>query len=247
MTEKKKDFIYGLRAAMEAVASGQPVDKILIRKGLKGELFQEFFSLVRQHGLPFQFVPSQKLDRITRKNHQGVVVFLSPVEFCSVESLVPMLFERGRSPFLLLLDGLTDVRNFGAILRTAECAGVDGVVIPAGNFARVGEDTARTSSGALYRIPVCRAASLKEAVKYLANSGVQATGVTEKTDRLYYDIDFTGPSALVMGSEDKGITPSLLEQLDHHARIPLAGEIESLNVSVAAGIMAYEVVRQRRS
>lgn len=231
---------------MEALSSGQPVDKVLIRTGLKGELFQEFFAAVRESGIPFQFVPTGKLDRVTRKNHQGVIAFLSPVDFYRMEDVLPGLFEQGKNPFLLILDGLTDVRNFGAILRTAECAGVHAVIIPQKNFARVSEDTAKTSAGALYRIPLCRTASLENAVDYIKKSGIQVIGVTEKTQTDYDDLEMANPTALVMGSEDRGISPGLMQKANFLARIPLAGEIESLNVSVAAGIMIYEVVRQRK-
>lgn len=247
MTSNGKNFTYGLRATMEAITSGKAIDKVLIRKGLKGELFQELFSMIRKREVPFQHVPSEKLERITKKNHQGVIAFLSPVEFYRIEEVLPGIFERGQMPFLMVLDGLTDVRNFGAILRTAECAGVNGVVIPSRSFARISEDTAKTSAGALYRIPLCRTHDLGESVDYIQKSGLQAVGVTEKTDHLYYDLDFIRPTALVMGAEDKGISPALLNKLDHRAKIPLAGDIESLNVSVAAGVVIYEVVRQRTS
>lgn len=245
MTSNNKSFTYGLRATMEAITSGKTIDKVLIRKGLKGELFQELFAMIREREVPFQHVPSTKLDRITKKSHQGVIAFLSPVEFYRVADVLPGIFERGQMPFLMVLDGLTDVRNFGAILRTAECAGVNGVVIPSRSFARISEDTAKTSAGALYRIPLCRTPDLGESMDYIKNSGIQAVGVTEKADHLYYDIDFNRPTALVMGAEDKGISPALLHKMDYRAKIPLAGDIESLNVSVAAGVMIYEVVRQR--
>jgi 23S rRNA (guanosine2251-2'-O)-methyltransferase len=242
---EKKSFIYGLRATTEALESGHSIDKVLIKKGLKGALFQKLFSRIREYGIPFQFVPSSKLDNISRKNHQGVIAFLSPVDFYRVEEVLPGLYERGKNPFLLLLDGLTDVRNFGAILRTAECAGVHAVVIPQKNFARISEDTAKTSAGALYRIPVCRSDNLEDVVEYLKKSGVQVVGVTEKAGSLYHEMDLQKPSALVMGAEDKGISPGLLQKMHFLACIPLSGKIESLNVSVAAGIILYEVVRQR--
>ena len=247
MTSEKKSFIYGLRTVMEAISSGQPVDKVLIRNQLKGELFQELFASVRGQGIPFQFVPTGKLDGITRKNHQGVIAFLSPVDFCRIEDVLPGLFEQGQNPFLLILDGLTDVRNFGAVLRTAECAGVHAVIIPQKNFARVSEDTAKTSAGALYRIPLCRTPSLEDAAEYIKKSGIQVVGVTEKSQTDYYDVEMKNPTALVMGAEDRGISPGLMQKANFLARIPLDGEIDSLNVSVAAGILIYEVVRQRKT
>jgi len=230
---------------MEAITSGKSIDKVLMRNGLKGPLFQELFALIREREVPFQFVPAKKLDRITQKNHQGVIAFLAPVDFYRVEDLLPGIFERGDMPFLLVLDGLTDVRNFGAILRTAECAGVNAVLVPSRSFARISEDTAKTSAGALYQIPLCRTPDLGDSIDYLKNSGIQVVGVTEKTDHLYYNIDFNKPTALVLGAEDKGISRPLLNKLDQRAKIPLVGEIESLNVSVAAGVIIYEVVRQR--
>ena len=247
MASEKKSFIYGIRPVLEALSAGQSIDKVLIRNGLKGELFQEFFAAVRQHEIPFQFVPPGKLDSITRKNHQGIIAFLSPVEFYKIEDVLPGLFEQGKNPFLLILDGVTDVRNFGAILRTAECAGVQAVIIPQKNFARVSEDTVKTSAGALYRIPLCRTTSLEDAVEYLKKSGIQVIGITEKTQTDYYELEMINPTALVMGAEDRGISPGLMQKANFLARIPLAGEIESLNVSVAAGIMIYEVVRQRKT
>ncbi|MEF8810104.1 MAG: 23S rRNA (guanosine(2251)-2'-O)-methyltransferase RlmB [Bacteroidales bacterium] len=245
MTQDKKSFIYGVRPVKEAIESGKPVDKVLIKNGLKNEWFREFFNAVRDHDIPYQFVPASRLDKVTRKNHQGVIAFLTPVELQDITEVLPGIFEKGRNPFILLLDSLTDVRNFGAIVRTAEGAGVDAIVISQKHFARIGEDAVKTSAGALYKVPVCRTPDMISTLDYLYQSGIQVVAVSEKSDQNYYEADFTIPSALVMGSEDKGISGGLLNKLDQSVRIPLAGEIESLNVSVAAGIIMYEVVRQR--
>ena len=244
MTDKKS-FIYGVRPVKEAIESGRSLDKVLIKGGLKNESFRELMTVIREYDIPYQFVPQPKLDKITRKNHQGVIAFMAPVEFQKLTDVLPGLFEKGTIPFILLLDSLTDVRNFGAIVRTAEGAGVDAIVIPQKHFARISEDAVKTSAGALYKVPVCRTSDMLSTVDYLHNSGVQLVAVTEKTDQIYYDADFTMPSALVMGSEDTGISGKLMDKIDKTVRIPLAGDIESLNVSVAAGIIMYEVVRQR--
>lgn len=245
MAPDKKSFIYGVRPVKEAIESGRSVDKVLIKDGLRNELFREFFNAIREHDIPYQFVPQPKLDKITRKNHQGVIAFLAPIEFQNLTDVLPGIFEKGTTPFILILDGLTDVRNFGAIVRTAEGAGVDAIVISQKHFARISEDAVKTSAGALYKIPVCRTPDMLFTIDYLKQSGIQVVAVTEKANQSYYNTDFTIPSALVMGSEDKGISGQLLEKLDISVSIPLAGDIESLNVSVAAGILLYEVVRQR--
>lgn len=245
MGTDKQSFIYGVRPVKEAIVSGRSIDKVLIKDGLKSELFREFFTAIREHEIPYQFVPQPKLDKITRKNHQGVIAFLAPIELQDITEVLPGIFEKGGNPFILLLDSLTDVRNFGAIVRTAEGAGVDAIVISQKHFARISEDAVKTSAGALYKVPVCRTQDMISTLDYLYQSGIQMVALTEKAGQSYYDADFTIPSALVMGSEDKGISGKLLDKLDKAVRIPLAGEIESLNVSVAAGIIMYEVVRQR--
>ncbi|MFP4621529.1 MAG: 23S rRNA (guanosine(2251)-2'-O)-methyltransferase RlmB [Bacteroidales bacterium] len=241
----KRSLIYGIRPVKEAIESRRSLDKVLIKDGLKSELFRECFSVIREYGIPYQFVPQPKLDKITGKNHQGVIAFLAPIEFQNITDILPGIFEIAATPFILLLDSLTDVRNFGAIVRTAEGAGVDAIVISQRHFARVSEDAVKTSAGALYKVPICRTSDMLDTVDYLNQSGVEVTGVTEKADQCYYEADFKKPAALVMGSEDKGISGNLLKKLHRTVRIPLAGDIESLNVSVAAGILLYEVVRQR--
>jgi len=245
MDPMHKSFIYGLRPVQEAIESGAPIDKVLIKEGLKHGFFRAFFAAVRKYEIPYQFVPQAKLNSITQKNHQGAVALMAPVEFQHIEDIIPGIFEKGKVPFIVLLDQLTDVRNFGAIVRTAECAGVHSIVISGKHFARIGPDAAKTSAGALYKIPLCRVSSLAALVDFLQKSGIQVVAVTEKASSNYVNLDFQIPTALVMGSEDQGISASLLKKIDQAVKIPVNGDLASLNVSVAAGIMMYEVVRQR--
>ncbi|MBW6460115.1 MAG: 23S rRNA (guanosine(2251)-2'-O)-methyltransferase RlmB [Bacteroidales bacterium] len=243
----KESFIYGLHPVAEAIKSGKEIDRIFFQKGLQGSFSAELLNLAKKNDIPFQFVPKEKLDRITRKNHQGVIALLSGISYEGLESLVPLIFEQGKIPFLLILDGITDVRNFGAICRSAECAGVHGIVIPMTGSAQVNEEAIRTSAGALLRIPVCREKSLPGAAAYLKDCGIRLVGATEHASTLFYDVPFIEPLAIVMGSEEKGISRELAARLDHLVQIPMQGTIASLNVSVAAGILLFEVVRQRAS
>ena len=242
---KNSNYIFGLRAIIEAAKSGKELDRVLIKKGLKNELSKELLFVLKQLNVPVQFVPIQKIDRITRKNHQGALAFLSEIEYKNIEELVPALFEEGKNPFFLILDGVTDVRNFGAIARTAECAGVHAIIIPDKGAAQINADAIKTSAGALNIISVCRSENLKETVKFLKNSGINIIAATEKTDDLYYAVNFSNPFALIMGAEDRGISNQLLAVSDYSAKIPILGDIKSLNVSVAASVIIYEAVRQR--
>ena len=239
------DFIFGIRAVIEAIDSGKEVDKILIKKGLSGDLFKELFEKIREFQVPFQYVPMEKINRVTRKNHQGVLAFISPVTFYDLENFLPSVFESGKNPLILILDQVTDVRNFGAIVRTAECAGVDAVVIPEKGAARINADAVKTSAGALHFVPVCRTKDLKKSIIYLKESGLKITAATEKSSDNYTNADLTGPTAIIMGSEEKGIEQQLLKLADAQVQIPILGKIGSLNVSVAAGLLVYEAVRQR--
>ncbi len=238
-------MIFGIRAVIEAINSGKEIDKVLLKKGQGGELYKEVFDLVRENQIPFQFVPIEKINRITRKNHQGVVAFISPVTFYDIENYLPTLFEEGKTPTILVLDQVTDVRNFGAIVRTAECAGVDAVLIPEKGAARINADAVKTSAGALHLVPVCRTKDLRKAVLYLQQSGLKLIAATEKSSENYTQKDYTGPVAIIMGSEEFGIDRQILDLADERVQIPILGKIQSLNVSVAAGLLAYEVVRQR--
>ncbi len=248
MMEQNKpaeEMIFGIRAVMEAINSGKEIDRILIKNGLSGELFKEFFDLVRKHQIPFQYVPIEKINKITRKNHQGVLAFVSPVSYFRIEDLLPGWFEEGKIPLVLVLDQVTDVRNFGAIVRSAECAGADAIIIPEKRSARINADAVKTSAGALHLMPICRTRHTLDAVRYLQDSGLKIVAATEKASSIYSDAKLTGPIAIVMGSEDTGIDPRVLSLADERVKIPILGKIESLNVSVAAALLMYEVVRQR--
>ncbi|MGM9802715.1 MAG: 23S rRNA (guanosine(2251)-2'-O)-methyltransferase RlmB [Muribaculaceae bacterium] len=242
---EKDQYIFGIRAVIEAIQSGKEIDKLLIKKDISGELIGELFELVKQLHIPVQRVPIEKINRITRKNHQGVVAFLSAVNYYKLEDVVPVFFEEGLNPFVVVLDGITDVRNFGAIARTCDCAGVNTIVIPERNSVSVNADALKTSAGALNYVPVCREKNLVSAVKYLQSSGYKVIGASEKSSVNYTKVDYTGPVALILGAEDKGISNDVLKLCDEFVSIPEFGNINSLNVSVAGGVMMYEVVRQR--
>ncbi|MCM1449985.1 MAG: 23S rRNA (guanosine(2251)-2'-O)-methyltransferase RlmB [Clostridiales bacterium] len=241
----KSDYIYGLRAIIEAIDAGKEIDKVFVKKDLQGELAQELFERLRQAHIPVQRVPVERINRITRKNHQGAVAMLSAVTYYRLDHLVPQLYEEGLLPFIVVLDGITDVRNFGAIARTCECAGVDAIVIPQHGSVSVGGDAVKTSAGALHHIPVCRERSVRGAVNFLKENGYKIVAASEKSDINYTQADYTTPVAIVMGAEDVGIDPEVLRLCDTFVSIPMFGKIGSLNVSVAAGVMMYEVVRQR--
>ena len=239
------EMIFGLRAVIEAVEAGKDIDKILLRKGLQSELAQELFAAIRGLEITVQYVPVERLDRVTRKNHQGVIAFLSAISYAPLEEIVPSLYEEGKLPFIVLLDGITDVRNFGAIARTCACAGVDAIIIPAQGSVSVQGDAVKTSAGALLTLPVCKERNLHKTLTYLKGSGFTIIAATEKGSVSYTEIDYRTPVCLVMGAEDTGIPTAHLALCDHRASIPMLGNIASLNVSVAAGVFIYEVVNQR--
>jgi len=243
---QKTTQIYGIRAVIEAINADEPIDKVFIQKGLKGDLSRELEGLIRKNGINSSYVPAEKLNRLTKSNHQGVVANISPIIFHELETLVEKILETKKAPLFLLLDQLSDVRNFGAIIRTAECTGVDGIIIQKKGAAPVTADTIKTSAGAAFKVPIAKVDHIKDAVYYLQASGISVVAATEKTETNIYDISFIEPCAIVMGSEQRGISPSTLKAVDHLAKIPLLGEIESLNVSVACAVFLYEVVRQRR-
>lgn len=242
---EKNDYIYGLRAVMEAIEAGKEIDKIFIAKDLQGELASELVSLAKANRVVMQRVPVERINRITRKNHQGVLAMMSAITYHRLDHLVPELYEAGILPFIVLLDGVTDVRNFGAIARTCECAGADAIVIPEHGSVSVGGDAIKTSAGALHHIPVCRVPSIAWAAKFLRENGYNVVAVTEKSDMNYTEGKYVDPVAIIMGAEDIGISPEAMKQCDTRVGIPMFGNIGSLNVSVAAGVMIYEVVRQR--
>ncbi|MFY9172460.1 MAG: 23S rRNA (guanosine(2251)-2'-O)-methyltransferase RlmB [Petrimonas mucosa] len=242
---KEKEMIFGIRAVIEAAEAGKDIDKVLVKRELSGELFKELQEVLRRYEIPMQKVPLERIDRITRKNHQGVVAFTSAVTYQKLDQIVPFLYEQGKTPLIIVLDGITDVRNFGAIARTCEVAGVDAIVIPARGSVSVNGDAIKTSAGALHSIPVCRENNLKEAVVFLRISGIKVVAASEKAARNYTGTDMSVPVAILMGSEDEGVSPEILRVCDELVKIPQFGTIQSLNVSVAAGVMIYEAVRQR--
>ncbi|OEJ99295.1 23S rRNA (guanosine(2251)-2'-O)-methyltransferase RlmB [Flavivirga aquatica] len=237
--------IFGIRAIIEAINSNETIDKVFLQKGLKGELYSELESLVNKKSINKSYVPVEKLNRLTNKNHQGAVAQISPIEFHDIESLVSSVIESGKTPLFLLLDQLSDVRNFGAIIRTAECTGVNGIIIQKKGGAPVNGDTIKTSAGAVFKVPICKVDHIKDAVFFMQASEIKVIAATEKTDKTIYDVSFTEPCAIIMGSEGRGINPSTLKVVDAKAKLPLLGEIESLNVSVACGAFLYEAIRQR--
>ncbi len=242
---KQTDQIYGIRAIIEAINSERQIDKVFLQRGLKGDLSKELESLTRKNGINTAYVPVEKLNRLTRNNHQGAVANISPIDFHDFEALIEAVADSDKRPLLLLLDQVSDVRNFGAIIRTAVCSGVNGIIIPKHGSAPVTADTVKTSAGAIFKVPIAKVDHIKDAVHYLQASGVRVFAATEKTENTIYDLDFNGPCAIVMGAEGKGISPSTLKAVDEKAKIPLLGEIASLNVSVACAVFLYEAVRQR--
>lgn len=241
----EKDMIFGIRAVIEAIQAGSEIDKILVRRDMTSELSRELFTALNGLEVPVQKVPLEKLNRITLKNHQGVIAFISPVTFQHIEDIIPSIYEEGRMPFIVVLDGVTDVRNFGAIARTCECAGVDAIVVPLKGGAALNGDAVKTSAGALLKIPVCREHNIVNALKFIGSSGIKVVAATEKASQNYTETSMSEPLAIVMGAEDEGVSPEILRLCDNMVKIPMLGTIDSLNVSVAAGVLIYEAVRQR--
>jgi len=242
---EKDKMVYGVRPVIEALQAGKEIEKVLVVTGLKNELFPEMRKMLNEKDIPMQYVPIEKLNRVTRQNHQGVIAFVSPIVYEDYEQIVPALFDIGRNPLVLILDRITDVRNFGAIARTAECAGVDAIIVPSRGSALMGADAVKTSAGALFKIPVCRSVNLKDTIDYMKACGLQIVAATEKATDYHFQIDLTLPTAIMLGSEEDGVSPEYLKRCDQRVRIPMVGEIESLNVSVAAGIILFEAVKQR--
>lgn len=239
------NMIFGTRAIIEAINSDKEIDKLFIQKGLSNPLIKELVQTARKHNLPIAQVPIEKLNRLTRKNHQGAIAFISAIKYASLDNIIDNCYQQGKDPFVVILDRVTDVRNFGAIARTAECAGVDCLIIPSRGGAAINSDAMKTSAGALNYLPVCREDNLKNTINYLKNSGVSIIACTEKTKQLIYEIDYSGPIAIIMGSEEDGISPEYLKLADQRGRIPMSGKIDSLNVSVSTAIAIYEAIRQK--
>jgi 23S rRNA (guanosine2251-2'-O)-methyltransferase len=241
----KENYIFGIRAVLEAAQAGKDLDKVLVRRGGGSDLLKKLLGVLSKMEIPVQQVPVEKLNRITGKNHQGVIAYLSKVSYVDITTLLPSIFEKGEDPLILLLDGVSDVRNFGAIARSAECAGVHAIVIPASGSAAINADAVKTSAGALHRIPVCRHRDLLTVMRFLKESGLRMFAATEKATDSMYATEMTGPAGLVLGSEDTGISAQLLRIADSWVSIPMKGSIASLNVSVAAGVLLFEILRQR--
>ena len=241
----EKEMIFGIRAVIEAIEAGKVLDKVLLRRDMTSSIGRELLQKLDGTGTPVQKVPMEKLNQFTDKNHQGVIAFLSPIEFTPLDSLVQSLYDAGKTPLLVMLDGVTDVRNFGAIARTCVCAGVDALIIGSRGSVAINGDAVKASAGALHHLPICKVENLQNALRYLQESGLRLVAATEHTDRNYTEVDMTVPTCIVMGSEERGIYEENLKLCTDQVRLPMTNVIESLNVSVAAGIFIYEAVRQR--
>jgi 23S rRNA (guanosine2251-2'-O)-methyltransferase len=241
----KKEMVFGTRAVMEAIKAGREIEKIYIQSGLNNDLIRELINTAQSHKVPFSFIPQQKLNNISSKNHQGVICLLSIVQYVPLENIIDKCYAEGREPFFLILDRITDVRNFGAIARTVECAGLDGIIFGEKGNAPISADAMKTSAGALNHLPICRVKDIVKTFRVLKDNGIQVVACTEKADQTLYQMELNSPLAIVMGSEEDGISPEILKAADHLAKIPMKGHISSLNVSVAAGIAIYEAVRQK--
>ena len=237
-----EDLTFGIRSVIEAIKQGKTINKILLQKGLTGELIKELLVLVHKENIVVQKVPVQKLNHLVKKNHQGVIAMISPVAYHQIDWLVQQVYEKGEDPFILILDRVKDVRNFGAIARTAECFGVHAIVIPSKDSALVTNDAIKTSAGALFKIPVCKVSSLTAAVDFLKGCGLKIFSCTEKSDTLISKVETTGPKALIMGSEQDGVDSNLIKASDVNFKIPMTGSIASLNVSVACGIAIHKLM-----
>ncbi|MGS4345420.1 23S rRNA (guanosine(2251)-2'-O)-methyltransferase RlmB [Myroides sp. DW712] len=242
----QENQIFGIRAIIEAIEAGKDIDKVFLQKDAQGELMNELIKSLKRNNINFSYVPIEKLNRLTKKNHQGAIGTIAPISFVSLEELVETTLEKKEKPLFVVLDQLSDARNFGAIIRTAVCCGADGIIISKNGAAPVNGDTIKTSAGAVFNIPICKVDHIKDAVFYLQGSGVMTVGATEKAEKEIYDVDLNIPLAIIMGSEDRGINPSVLKIIDEKAKLPMFSTIDSLNVSVACGAFLYEIIRQRR-
>lgn len=244
--KENNEFVFGIRAVIEAIKAAKDIESIYVQRGLSGDLMLELKALLKDVDAPIHNVPVEKLNRMTQKNHQGVIAVISSITFQKIEDIIPAVYEKGETPLILILDGITDVRNMGAIARTAACAGVHAIVVPTKNSAQINADAIKTSAGALFTIPVCRHPNLHKTALFLQDCGLQIVACTEKTNDLIYAPDYTVPTAIVMGAEDEGISNEIMRMANHLAKIPMIGEISSLNVSVSAGVILYEAIRQRQ-
>jgi 23S rRNA (guanosine2251-2'-O)-methyltransferase len=240
-----ESIIYGIRAVIEAISAGRTLNKIMVQQGIQGDLFKELKDLLKEKEEVYQIVPIQKLNKLTQNNHQGVVAFASPITYQKLEHIIPQIFENGETPLIFILDRITDVRNVGAIARSAECNGVHAIVVPARGNAQINSDAVKTSAGALNKIPVCKELNLKDSILLLKQSGIKVVACTEKTDNLLPSTNLTGPMAIIMGSEEDGVSKEYIKMCDDKIKIPMFGTIESLNVAASATVVMYEINRQR--
>lgn len=242
---EKEHQIFGIRAIIEAIQAGKEIDKVFIQKDIQGDLMKDLMKVMKRANVNFSYVPVEKLNRLTPNNHQGAVATIAPISFHDLETLVERVIESGKMPLFLILDQISDARNFGAIIRTAECTGVNGIIVQKQGSAPVNGDTVKTSAGAVFNVPICKVEHIKDAIFHLQGSGIKTIAATEKTEQTIYDVSFNEPVAIIMGSEDRGVNPSVLKIVDEKAKLPMFGTIASLNVSVACGAFLYEAVRQR--
>jgi 23S rRNA (guanosine2251-2'-O)-methyltransferase len=243
--KEKENIIFGIHPVIEAIKSGKEIEKVYIQQDIQGQGLTELRNVIKKSKVPFSHVPVQRLNKYTTGAHQGVLCFISPIETQDIEDVLARVFEEGKVPLVLILDRVTDVRNFGAITRTAECLGVHAIVIPKRESAQINEDAIKTSTGAIFRMPICKVDNLTDTLFLLKDSGLNVVSCTEKTDKLISEVDFNQPTAIIMGNEEKGIANQLLKNSNDLAKIPMVGEIASLNVSVAAGMVIYEASKQR--
>jgi len=245
--QKPSDFVFGMHSVKETLVSEKEIERVYIQKGAKNDGIKEVIQLAKERKAEIWQVPLEKLNRITRKNHQGVICFVSPIHYVDIENVIASVYEKGEVPLIIVLDEVTDVRNFGAIVRTAECAGAHAILFPEKGSARIGSDAMKTSSGALNYIPICRTKNLQKSLKVLKENGLSLVACSEKGDNTVYDVDMTIPTAIIMGSEERGIKIEHISEADHFAKIPMTGQVKSINVGVAMGIITFEAIRQRLS
>ena len=243
--ENKNTQIYGLRSVIEAIDSQEALSKVYLQRGLTGSSSFELIKKLKKNSIEISYVPVEKLNRLTPKNHQGVVATISPVNFLSISDLSDLIETKSNSISLLILDQLSDVRNFGAIVRTAECTAVDCIIIQSSGSAPVNGDTIKTSSGAIFNVPICKVSHIKDAIFLIKQHDIKIFGATEKAKNDIFQTSFGKSQAIIMGSEGKGLSSSVIKLCDELIRIPLHGKIESLNVSVACGTILYEMIRQK--
>ncbi|AGC67014.1 putative tRNA:rRNA methyltransferase [Candidatus Uzinura diaspidicola str. ASNER] len=240
-----QNYIYGIHPVIEAIDSGKSIDKIYLQKGLHGVNYKRIQETIKKYKIPFKWVPREKLRCLTLKNHQGVFAFISPIEFHKIDDLIPILYERGKNPLLLVLDRITDVRNFGSIVRTAECGGVDAILIPQNGSTLINSDAIKASSGAILKLPICKEYNLYKSLLILKNYGIQLVAAEEKAFTTFYEVDFSLPIAILIGNEQSGLDSSYLSLTEKQVKLPMVGKISSMNVSVVCGVLIYEVIRRR--